>query len=147
MTSTAELIAGTNSKRTCLYCEQKKLLTTDTYELPATYLRYQARTAVPPVLPIMRLSDRLHIDDRADEFDNFMYYHCMNCGGEFSESEQQRDLRDSTEEGEKSDTPWNTGILILLAMLVTILVIRLNEGGTPSFPEGGRRVIESVEER
>jgi Zn ribbon nucleic-acid-binding protein len=74
------------------------------------------------------------VTNDAEKFDEVVYNHCLNCGYEFPENEQQRKFRDSKEKAEKGETSWNTGIALLLAMGATILAIKLTQSN-PTFNE------------
>lgn len=67
------------------------------------------------------------ITNDAEKFDEIVYHHCLNCGYEFSENEQQRKYHDSKEKAEKGEASWNKGIALLLLMGATILAIKLSE--------------------
>lgn len=64
------------------------------------------------------------ITNDVEKFDDSMYHHCLNCGYEFSDNEQIRKFRED-EKKDKKQNPWNTGVLVLAAMLVTIMAIEL----------------------
>ena len=61
----------------------------------------------------------------SEKFDDIMHYSCMGCGYTFYEDESTRKWR--KEQKKKSDTKqtWNTGFLLLLMMLATILAINV----------------------
>ncbi len=70
-------------------------------------------------------------DEKADEF---IHNHCLNCGCQFSENEDQRKYNKSKDKKERDESPWNMGVTVLLAMIVTILVINLSDQ-TITIPE------------
>lgn len=97
MTSASTIVENTKSKRACLYCEQKKLITTD-------------------------------------DNDDFVYYHCLNCGGEFPESDKQKEYREGKDTDDRYDSPLNGGAVLLMLMLITILVINVSDRRTLNNP-------------
>jgi uncharacterized membrane protein YvbJ len=74
------------------------------------------------------------ITNDSEKFDDVIFSHCLNCGCEFSENEQQRKFHDSQSKKEREDSPLNTGMALLFAMIITILVINISNSNTPSEP-------------
>jgi predicted RNA-binding Zn-ribbon protein involved in translation (DUF1610 family) len=67
------------------------------------------------------------ITNDAENFDEVVYNHCLNCNYEFAETEQQRKYRDSKEKVGKGESSWSTGFSLLLTMGATILAINLSQ--------------------
>lgn len=63
----------------------------------------------------------------SEKIDNVIYQHCWNCGFEFSENELQREYRKDKDKKDSSDSPWNAGIWLAIAMVATILTVGLSE--------------------
>ena len=71
------------------------------------------------------------------DMEDVVYYHCLACGGEFYESEQQRQAA-RLRERKDDRISWNLGFLVLTTMLVTVIAIksdtRLERASTISPP-------------
>ncbi len=67
------------------------------------------------------------ITNDSEKFDDVIFNHCLNCGYEFSENEQQRKFHDGQDKKERDESPWNMGAAVLLAMIVTILAINITD--------------------
>ncbi|MGB3296976.1 MAG: hypothetical protein WBA76_01810 [Phormidesmis sp.] len=74
-----------------------------------------------------RCSERKLDTNDSEKIDIVIYHHCLSCGFEFSENEQQREYRKDKEKKDSSDSPWNAGIWLAIAMIATILTVGLSE--------------------
>lgn len=79
----------------------------------------------------------------SEKVENFVFYHCFQCGGDFIENEEEREFRD---EDKKDDTPWGAGVSVLVAMLITILLINVVRDN-PNIGGQDQTVIESLNDR
>lgn len=59
--------------------------------------------------------------------DDLMHHHCVNCGYDFFDTEQERKLREREERNPGSDQPWNMGFVLIMAMVITIIIIALSD--------------------
>jgi hypothetical protein len=69
--------------------------------------------------------NKLITNDRED-IDEIMHYHCLNCGYDFFEGKEQKQL-EKLKSYDKGHIPWNSGAVILLAMIITVFVINIGE--------------------
>ena len=76
----------------------------------------------------------------SEKVENFVFYHCFQCGGNFIENEEEREFRD---EDKKDEAPWGAGVIVLLAMVMTIAIIQA-AGEQPIVDGRDQTVIESV---
>jgi hypothetical protein len=61
-----------------------------------------------------------------EDIDEIIHYHCLNCGYEFCEGKEQRQLEE-LKSNNNDHIPWNSGAVILLAMIITVFVINMGE--------------------
>ncbi len=82
----------------------------------------------------------------SEKVENFAFYHCFNCGADFIEDKEQREYRD---DDKKDDSPWGAGFIVLLAMVSTILVIKVadQENATFGGNERSQNAIELLNNR
>ena len=92
--------------------------------LDTTVEEHKSKTACP------RCDQKKLITNDSEKFDEVMYNHCLNCGFEFSENEQQREYRKDQGKNDRDDSPWNAGLFLAIAMVATILTINLNRPNT-----------------
>jgi len=85
---------------------------------------HKSKTACP------RCDQKKLITNDSEKSDEVMYSHCLNCGFEFSENELQREYRKDQDKKDRDDSPWNVGVIIAIAMVVTILSINLSRQNT-----------------
>lgn len=64
------------------------------------------------------------VTNDSEAIDEVVHYHCYSCGFEFSENDAQREYRDGLTSSD-DESPWDSGFLVLIAMLVTILTLHL----------------------
>lgn len=88
--------------------------------LDTTVEEHKSKTACP------RCDQKKLITNDSEKSDEVMYNHCLNCGFEFSENEQQREYRKDQDRKGREDSPWNAGFILAIAMIVTILSINLS---------------------
>ncbi|MGB7249198.1 MAG: hypothetical protein WBC73_09685 [Phormidesmis sp.] len=74
-----------------------------------------------------------------EKFDEVMHYHCLNCGYEFFENEEQRKFnKDKANKEAEGEQPWAAGTIILILMVAAILSITLSEQAEDQSPELSR---------
>ncbi len=93
--------------------------------IDTTVEEHKSKTTCP------RCEEKKLSTNDSEKFDEVMYNHCLNCGFEFSENEQQREYRKDQDKKDRDDSPWNIGIVIAIAMIATILTINLSEQNNP----------------
>jgi DNA-directed RNA polymerase subunit RPC12/RpoP len=65
------------------------------------------------------------VTNDSEALDDVVHYRCYNCGFEFSENDMQRKYRKGITSISDDESLWSAGLLVLIAMLVTISVLHL----------------------
>lgn len=92
--------------------------------LDTTVEEHKSKTACP------RCHQKKLITNDSEKSDEVVFNHCLSCGFEFSENGQQREYRKDQDTKDRDDSPWNVGVIIAIAMVVTILSINLSRPNT-----------------
>ena len=73
-----------------------------------------------------RCREKYLYSNDSSSLDSIMDFTCLRCGHSFYENEQQREYRKDNDKEDKTRNPWDSGILVLAAMLAVILAINLD---------------------
>ena len=92
--------------------------------LDTTVEEHKSKTACP------RCNQKKLVTNDSEKSDEVMFNHCLNCGFEFSENGQQREYRKDQDKKDRDDSPWNMGVILVVAMVITILSINLSRPNT-----------------
>lgn len=86
--------------------------------------------------------------DDAPIMDEVMHYHCLNCGNEFAENEDQKKIREKAQKEDKKKVPsYSKGFLILAAMGLVIAIIQVQEGNFLDADGETQDLFESIDRR
>jgi len=126
MTSTTLLVDTIKSKWACPQCKAKNIINTCT---------------------TVQLEPKRCMVDSAPTMDESIHYHCLNCGYEFAENEDQKKMRERAAKDEIPKLPYTTGFLVTVLMLLVIGIIQVSNGSILSGSEETQDLFESPDRR
>lgn len=65
---------------------------------------------------------KLYTND-SEKFDTVVHYHCLNCGVQFSETEDQRELFKQKADKKGSSSSNSLGVMVILLLFAVILAV------------------------